>query len=112
MPACCEHPPKKCRYIRYRGYPWLVPRVHQNDQMSYALEAIMDDSISEYIELKQLREHIHQSVNSLELCGHCERICECEQWIVDGLAPVWLCIECLMEVRGAGAIGSSSTRKG
>lgn len=49
-------------------------------------------------ELKQLRDNICRTVNSLELCWGCERICECEQWLVNEAVPIWLCIECLSEV--------------
>lgn len=49
-------------------------------------------------ELKQLRDNICRTVNSLELCWGCERICECEQWLVNEAVPVWLCIHCLSEV--------------
>ena len=48
-------------------------------------------------ELKQLRDHISEIVNSLELCSGCERICECEQLLVNEAVPVWLCNECLLE---------------
>jgi hypothetical protein len=45
-------------------------------------------------ELKEIRGRIRKSVNSLELCEVCERICECEQWLVNDV-QVWVCIECL-----------------
>jgi hypothetical protein len=45
-------------------------------------------------ELKEIRDRIRRSVNSLELCHACGRICECEQWLVNDV-PVWVCIECL-----------------
>ena len=45
-------------------------------------------------ELKEIRGRIRSSVNSLELCQVCERICECEQWLLNDVL-VWVCIECL-----------------
>ncbi len=55
----------------------------------------MDQAISEFRELKEMRENIHRSVNSLEICAGCDRICECEQWARDGGALRWLCFECV-----------------
>lgn len=46
-------------------------------------------------ELKEMREHIRRSVDSLELCAGCQRICECEQAKVDE-SLIWLCIECVL----------------
>jgi len=46
-------------------------------------------------ELKEMREHIRRTVDSLELCAACERICECEQSKVNE-SELWLCIECIL----------------
>lgn len=51
-------------------------------------------------ELKEMREHIRQSVNSLELCAMCQRICECEQLHVNE-SDIWICIECLLQRRNS-----------
>jgi hypothetical protein len=48
-------------------------------------------------ELRELRDHVSESVNSLELCASCERICECEQVLANEAVPVWLCIGCRLE---------------
>ncbi len=56
-------------------------------------------------ELKEMRDGIRRSVNSLELCQICERICECEQWLLND-ALVWVCIECL--ARDLGRLKKSS----
>jgi len=58
----------------------------------------MDNAGSRFGELKQMRENICRSVNSLELCWGCDRICECERWLINESLPVWLCHECLVEV--------------
>ncbi len=48
-------------------------------------------------ELKQLQDMVLQSVDSQELCWSCQRICECEQWLVNDTVPLWLCPECFFE---------------
>jgi hypothetical protein len=57
----------------------------------------MDVAPSEAGELKQMRNNVHRIVNSLEICCACQRICECEQWLMNESVSVWLCIECLVE---------------
>jgi hypothetical protein len=49
-------------------------------------------------ELKTLRENVSRIVQSLELCWGCERICQCEQWIVKQEVALWLCKDCLSSV--------------
>ncbi len=56
----------------------------------------MQNALSQNQELREMQDHVHRVVNSLELCWHCERICECERWSVQA-AAVWLCSECLSE---------------
>lgn len=58
----------------------------------------MDVAPSEHGELKQMRNNIRRIVNSLESCWSYQRICECEQWLVNEVVPAWLCIDCLSEV--------------
>jgi hypothetical protein len=48
-------------------------------------------------ELRELKEHIAENVNSLELCSNCERISECQQLLVNEAVPVWLCSHCQVE---------------
>ena len=45
-----------------------------------------------------MRNHVSRTVNSLELCWGCERICECEEWLINEAVPVWVCIDCLAKV--------------
>ena len=49
------------------------------------------------MQLKQMRCHISEIVNSLELCSSCERISECQQLLVNEAVPVWLCGDCQVE---------------
>ena len=57
----------------------------------------MQNGLSQNQELKEMQDHVRRVVNSLELCWHCERICECERWAVNQAIAVWLCAECLSE---------------
>lgn len=57
----------------------------------------MTTSIPARDELKQLQQIVLQSVDSQELCWSCQRICECEQWLVNETVPLWLCSECFFE---------------
>ena len=58
----------------------------------------MSAAASQSAELKQMRESICRCVNSLELCWGCNRICECERWLMNESIPVWLCSDCLYMV--------------
>lgn len=47
------------------------------------------------VELGEMKANVRRSLQSLELCWGCERICECERGRVDAdVEPVWLCCEC------------------
>jgi len=54
----------------------------------------MYEALTEFLELKEMKVNIRRSVNALEMCWNCERICECERGILDDAAPVWLCTWC------------------
>lgn len=58
----------------------------------------MDIGLTEFRELISIRENVRQSVESLELCWSCQRVCECEQWLVNEAVPLWLCGKCVVEV--------------
>ena len=55
----------------------------------------MQNALSQNQELREMRDNVCRVVYSLELCWHCERICECERWAVNQAVAVWLCSECL-----------------
>ena len=57
----------------------------------------MTISIEARDELKQLQQIVLQSVDSQELCWSCQRICKCEQWMVNEILPLWLCSDCFFE---------------
>ncbi len=52
----------------------------------------------EALELRKIRRNVRRSVESLELCWACQRICECEHRMVESGPPVWLCQECLQKL--------------
>ena len=54
----------------------------------------MNTTMTELDELHEMQENIRRNVGALELCWMCQRVCECEQSLVDDAAPVWLCREC------------------
>jgi hypothetical protein len=58
----------------------------------------MDRAAIDTKEWKEMRDTVSRTVNALELCWGCDRVCECEQWVANESVPVWLCIECLSEV--------------
>jgi hypothetical protein len=49
-------------------------------------------------ELHQIREHVRRSVQALEICWSCQRICECNAEILDDGPPVWICPACLTAI--------------
>jgi hypothetical protein len=57
----------------------------------------MDMTFQDCDELRRMRDSVRRSVNSLELCWSCQRICECEQWLANESVPLWLCTECVFE---------------
>lgn len=59
----------------------------------------MQVSLAEAQELSNIRDNVRRSVNALELCWSCQRICECEPGVVDDGGPVWLCLECYCQLR-------------
>lgn len=49
-------------------------------------------------DLRQMQENIQREIEALELCWGCEKICACQQWLINDAVPVWLCEGCLGEV--------------
>jgi hypothetical protein len=54
----------------------------------------MQMTTMEVEELSHMRDNVRRSVDALELCWSCQRICECEPATVDDGPPVWLCSDC------------------
>ena len=54
----------------------------------------MDIGLGDYRELASIRMNVRRSVQSLELCLVCQRLCECKESFVNKDAQVWVCDEC------------------
>ncbi len=59
----------------------------------------MSNTPVEALELMKIRKNVRRSVESLELCWACQRICECEHRMVENGPAVWLCQECLQRLQ-------------
>ena len=49
-------------------------------------------------ELMEMRNNIHQAVNSLEVCWKCQNVSACEKYVLGHTVLVWLCKACLVEM--------------
>ena len=68
----------------------------------------MSNTPVEAMELMKIRRNVRQSVESLELCWACQRICECEHRMVENGPAVWLCQECLQRLQIRSRIATSA----
>jgi hypothetical protein len=46
----------------------------------------------------EMRENIRRAVSSLEVCWRCQKVSECQRYILGNLVLVWLCQGCLKEM--------------
>ena len=46
----------------------------------------------------EMRENIRRAVSALEVCWRCQRVSECQRYILGNLVLVWLCPDCLKEM--------------
>lgn len=46
----------------------------------------------------EMRDNIRRVVSSLEVCWRCQRVSECQKYILGNLVLVWLCQGCLAEM--------------
>jgi len=49
-------------------------------------------------ELVQMKENVRRAVESLELCWRCQRVSECQKYVLGNMILVWLCPCCLTEL--------------
>ena len=49
-------------------------------------------------EWNEMRNNIHRVVHALELCWKCQRVSECQKYILGQTVLVWLCKGCLSEM--------------
>ena len=48
--------------------------------------------------LMEMRENVHRAVCSLEVCWRCQKVSECQKYILGNLVLVWLCGGCMSEI--------------
>jgi len=48
--------------------------------------------------LIEMRENIRRAVQSLDVCWRCQRVSECQKYILGNLVLVWLCQGCMGEM--------------
>ncbi len=49
-------------------------------------------------EMVQMKENVRRAVEALELCWRCQRVSECQKYVLGNMVLVWLCPGCLMEL--------------
>jgi hypothetical protein len=49
-------------------------------------------------EMMEMRENIRRAVCSLEVCWRCQKVSECQKYILGNLVLVWLCGGCMGEM--------------
>ena len=46
-------------------------------------------------DLAEMRENVRRAVSSLDVCWRCQRVSECQKYILGNLVLVWLCQSCM-----------------
>ena len=46
----------------------------------------------------EMRENIQKAIGSLEVCWKCQRVAECQKYVLGNMVMVWLCRKCLTEL--------------
>ncbi|MGH9784614.1 MAG: hypothetical protein ACRD88_10540 [Terriglobia bacterium] len=49
-------------------------------------------------ELAEMQENVRRVVQALELCWRCQRVSECQKYVLGSMVLVWLCPRCLVEL--------------
>jgi hypothetical protein len=49
-------------------------------------------------EMVEMRENVRRAVEALELCWRCQRVSECQKYVLGNMVLVWLCPGCLTEL--------------
>jgi hypothetical protein len=49
-------------------------------------------------EMIEMRENIRRAVGALDVCWRCQRVSECQKYILGNLVLVWLCQGCIGEM--------------
>jgi len=54
--------------------------------------------VKEGQEMVEMKANVRRAVESLELCWRCQRVSECQKYVLGNMVLVWLCPGCLMEL--------------
>ena len=54
--------------------------------------------VKEGQEMVEMRANVRRAVESLELCWRCQRVSECQKYVLGNMVLVWLCPGCLMDL--------------
>jgi len=54
--------------------------------------------VEEVQEMVAMKENVRRAVEALELCWRCQRVSECQKYVLGNMVLVWLCPGCLMEL--------------
>ena len=49
-------------------------------------------------EVAEMQENVRRAVQALELCWRCQRVSECQKYVLGNMVLVWLCPRCLVEL--------------
>lgn len=60
-------------------------------------EEMMQDVMAER-EWMEMRDNIRRAVHSLEVCWKCQKVAECQKYVLGQTVLVWLCKGCLTEM--------------
>ena len=69
--------------------------------------------VKEGQEMVQMKENVRRAVDALELCWRCQRISECQKYVLGNMVLVWLCPCCLTELLQPQLVSAKArTRRG
>ena len=62
-------------------------------------------------EMAQMQENVRRAVQALELCWRCQRVSECQKYVLGNMVLVWLCPGCLVELHQPASSVSKRQRR-
>ena len=67
--------------------------------------------VKEGQEMVEMRANVRRAVESLELCWRCQRVSECQKYVLGNMVLVWLCPGCLMDLHQPQAVSEKPQRR-
>ena len=58
----------------------------------------MSTDVAAHKEVLEMRKNVKRAVQSLELCWKCQKISECQKFVLGQTVLVWLCPGCMCEM--------------